>query len=81
MCCDTFLDLALLESLDADFGASGAGAWFDAEGDARLPASVVDALAMLATDIGLAGEVTELPTPWVSGRSITSASSCVVRWW
>ena len=42
---------------------------------------VVDALAMLATGICLAGEVTELPTPWVSGRSITSASSCVVRWW
>ena len=59
---DTFLDLALLGSLNADLGASGTSAWFDAEGDARLAAWVGDALAMLDTGMGVAGEATELPT-------------------
>jgi hypothetical protein len=59
---DTFLDLALLGSLNADLGPAGASAWFDRDGEARLTAWVSGALAALDVATGMALEVTELPT-------------------
>jgi len=59
---DTFLDLALLGSLNAELGRGGASAWFDRDGEARLAAWVSGALAALDVATGAALEATELPT-------------------
>jgi hypothetical protein len=58
---DTFLDLALLGSLNAELGRTGAAAWFDRDGEARLAAWVSGALAALDVATGMALEATEMP--------------------